>query len=476
MRSRIPLAIFCVIAGELSVQAQERIALPSPDPMQPGTVNPPTVPGVQLPQPSPTPGQVPLLQPPPYGQYPQPGPTPYQTYPPYPGYPPPGWVPPPPPGWAGPPGWNPPPPGWNPPPIPMTYRDPANNPSFWLGTEALVWWSKNQPLPVPLITTGPASSGSNPGGLGVPGTVSLNGPLNYGAVGGARLFAGGWFDAAHTWGLEGSLFVLGQGGSAFSVADHSGTGAFVINEPVNGAPFSTLVSAPGIDTGNVVVTSNSQFFSFDINGMYNLLRTPNWSVTLLAGFRYLELDEWINITANSALFVNTTYTDNYGNVLASAPAGSTVTVIDQFGTHNDFYGGQVGARVEYNVNRWWFSATGFLAIGGNHETVNVNGTTTVYPVNGSPVPLAGGNYATLQIGHYAQDRFAVAPELRLNAGYQITPHIRATLGYDLMFLTNVLRPGNQIDNTYDGVVHPLVPMKTSTYWTQGMNIGLQFNF
>jgi hypothetical protein len=272
------------------------------------------------------------------------------------------------------------------------------------------------------------------------------------------------------------VIILGQNGASFGANDHSGTGAFVINEPVNGAPFSTLVSAPGVDTGNVVVNSNSQFWGLDLNLMYNLARGANWSVTLLGGFRYLELNEWINITANSSLFQNTVYTDNFGNILATAPPGSTVSVLDQFGTHNEFYGGQIGARFEYNLNRWTFGATGFLAIGATHETVNVNGSTVVYPVNGNPVPLSGGNYATLQMGHYAQDRFALAPELRLNVGYQITPHLRATIGYDFIFLSSVLRAGNQIDNTYDGVTHPLVPMKTSTYWSQGLNLGLQFSF
>jgi hypothetical protein len=465
MRYGIPLAISCLFIGEMSLQAQERVPLPAPDPVQPGiqpgaTGQPPVgQPGGQIPQVPPS-GQYPAP-----GPYPQPGP--YQPYPPYP-----------PPGWPPPAGWGGPPPGaYNPYPLPgLSLHDPANNPSFWLGAEALVWWSKNQPLPVPLITTGPASSGTNPGGIGVQGTVSLNGPLNYGTEGGVRLFGGGWFDIAHTWGLEGSLFILGQNGASFSANDHSGTGAFVINEPVNGAPFSTLVSAPGVDTGNVVVNSNSQFWGLDLNLMYNLYRGPNLSVTLLGGFRYLELDEWINITANSALFQNTVYTDNFGNVLAAAPPGSTVTVVDQFGTHNEFYGGQIGARVDYNWNRWSFSATGFLAIGATHETVNVNGTTTVYPVNGTPVPLSGGNYATLQMGHYSQDCFAVAPELRLNVGYQITPHLRATIGYDFIYLSSVLRPGNQIDNTYDGVNHPLVPFKTSSYWSQGLNLGLQFNF
>jgi hypothetical protein len=317
----------------------------------------------------------------------------------------------------------------------------------------------------------------NAGGLGVPGTVSLNQSLNYDVQGGFRLFAGGWFDAAHTWGLEGSIFVLGQSCASFGVNDRSGAGATIINEPLGGSPpFTTLVSYPGLESGNAAVSTTTQIWGLDINAIYNLYRGANWTVTLLGGFRYLRIDEELDIVANSNLFTTTTYTDNFGNVLANAPPGSSVTVVDQFSTHNDFYGGQIGVRGDYYSNRWSFSATGLLAIGATHESVSINGSTTVYPVNGQAVPLAGGNYATLQIGRYTQDRFAVAPELKLSVGYQFTPTIRGTIGYDLLFLSDVLRPGNQIDNTYDGVVHPTVPMKSSTFWMQGLNLNVLFSF
>jgi hypothetical protein len=362
----------------------------------------------------------------------------------------------------------------------MGYRhaltgDPANDPAFWVGAEALVWWMKGEPLPIPLITTGPSSQGANAGGLGMPGTVSLNQPLNFNAEGGVRLFAGGWFDQGHVFGMDGSLFVLGNPGASFGANDRSGNGTFVINEPVSGLT-STQVSAPGVGTGNAFVNVNSQFWGLETNLMLNVLRGGGWTVNLIGGFRYLQLDEWMSITGNSTIFNDTTFMDGFGNPLVTAPAGSGVTTIDQFNTHNQFYGGQIGARFRYNMGRWSIDGSGSLAIGATHESVDINGTTIVYPVNGTPVPLTGGNYATLQIGRYSQDRFAVAPEARLNLGYQFTPWLRGTIGYDFLFLSSVLRPGNQIDNVYDGVSHPMVPMKTSTYWSQGLNVGLQFNW
>jgi hypothetical protein len=68
------------------------------------------------------------------------------------------------------------------------------------------------------------------------------------------------------------------------------------------------------------------------------------------------------------------------------------------------------------------------------------------------------------------------PGFQLTVGYQFTPFIRGTIGYNFLLISNVVRPGNQIDNTYDGVVHPLVPMTNTSYWTQGINLGLQVSF
>jgi hypothetical protein len=361
-------------------------------------------------------------------------------------------------------------------PAPYFARESLTNPSFWLGLEGLVWWTKNQPLPVPIVTTGPASDGGSAGNLGMPGTTSLDGSLHNGVSGGIRLFAGGWFNCDHSIGMDGSVFVLGQTSPGFNVVDRSGVGALVINEPVSGAPFNTQVSAPGIESGAVSVSSSSRFGGADVNALGNLYRGHGWTINLLGGYRFLELDESLTIAANSNLFTTTTYTDNFGNTLVTAPPGSTVTVIDQFSTRNQFNGGQVGLQGEFLWGLLSLGVTAKLGIGDTHEVVTVGGNTTVVPVNGPPVPLAGGNYASLQIGRYATDRFALAPEAQLTVGYQVLPCLRAQLGYDFLYLSRVARPGNQIDHTYDGVTHPLVPMASSSFWAQGLTVGLAFRF
>jgi hypothetical protein len=457
MRYGMPTALACLLLGAGSLPAQQPSALGAPDP------------AVQAapalgPQPSPSAGPAPAQAAPVVG----PPPTPYSVGPsPSPYFAPPGTYPYPPPGAYGPPPYA---------PLPMVMGDPAGNPRAWVGIEALLWWTKNQPLSVPLITTGPASLGANAGGFGAPGTTSLNGPLNYGPTDGVRLFAGGWLDAGHVIGMDGSIFFLGRQSASFGAVDRGGNGNFVINEPVANAPFGTQVSAPGVDTGSAAVNASSRLAGGDVNLLYNLYRDRGWTINLLGGYRYLELNESLDIAANSNMFVPTTYTDNMGNVLATAPPGSTINVTDHFGTRNQFNGGQLGAQFKYLRDRWSIAGSLKLGIGATHEIVNIDGNTTVFPVNGGAVPLLGGNFATLQSGSYVQNRFALAPEAQLNVGYQITPWMRAAIGYNFLYLSSVARPGKQIDNTFDGVVHPIVPMANSSYWTQGLNFSVQFSF
>jgi hypothetical protein len=458
MRHGRSLAVAClvIVAGSLPAQVPEQIPAPAPDPVPAGqSPPPPPSTSTQLPAPSP-------LPPPSYAPPPGPNAPPSPPY-----YPPPGPY-----GPYGPPPGLYPPPG----PPPWVVFDNITNPSFWIGLDGLVWWTKSQPLSVPLLTTGPGWEGASAGVPGMPGTTSLDSPLNPGVTGGFRLLAGGWFNAAHTIGMDGSFFILAQQVSGFGAIDRSGVGNFVINEPIVGAPFNTQVSAPGVESGDAIVRATTVFGGANVNLLGNLYRDNGWMINLLGGYRYLQLDESLSITANSNLFTTTTYSDNMGDVLATAPPGSSVTTFDQFRTRNQFNGGQIGFQCQYLWRLVSIGGWAKLGIGDTYEEVTVNGNTTVYPVNGSSVPLIGGNYATMQIGRYTANHFALAPEAELKIGYQLFPYLRAQIGYDFIFLSSVVRPGNQIDNTYDGVTHPLVPMANSSFWAQGLTLSLQFTF
>ena len=76
---------------------------------------------------------------------------------------------------------------------------------FWIGTEYLLWWIKDAPLPSRSDDHDEPDFLPSPGGLGQPGTsVPFGGsPLYFGAFSGTRITAGGWLNAARTIGIEG---------------------------------------------------------------------------------------------------------------------------------------------------------------------------------------------------------------------------------------------------------------------------------
>src|SRR5262249_2751514 len=80
----------------------------------------------------------------------------------------------------------------------------------WASSEYLLWWVKQGPLTVPLVTMNPDSL-TTIAALNEPGTSVLlgaggNSSMNYGNFSGIRATVGGWLDTDGLLGLEGSGF------------------------------------------------------------------------------------------------------------------------------------------------------------------------------------------------------------------------------------------------------------------------------
>jgi len=87
------------------------------------------------------------------------------------------------------------------------------------------------------------------------------------------------------------------------------------------------------------------------------------------------------------------------------------------------------------------------------------------------------------IGNYSQKKFSAVPELDLTIGYQFNQHWRAYIGYSAIFWNSVARSGNQIDVNVNrnqlpppagpGTT-PAFAFQTTSFWVQGMNLGIEF--
>ena len=61
------------------------------------------------------------------------------------------------------------------------------------------------------------------------------------------------------------------------------------------------------------------------------------------------------------------------------------------------------------------------------------------------------------IGRYTTNRFIFAPEIGLQAGAYVTSHIKLAVGYNFLYMTDVVRPGTQVDTQINTRLVPASP-------------------
>jgi hypothetical protein len=358
--------------------------------------------------------------------------------------------------------------------------------NWWLGADYLLWWFKDAHTP-PLVTTGPPGSA---GIIGRGATVLFGGPdIDLGDHQGARFTAGLMFDDDRLLGFEGNYFFLAQRGASF-FAGNSG-------DPVLARPFfnanlaaqdSELVSSTGSVTGSVRVALESRLQGAEANLLYALDEECDFHLTLLSGFRYVQLDEGLTVSENLLL---PGFVAGPTSGLPDQPS-SAIGLSDFFGTHNHFYGGQVGLRGE-----WWHEFAfvrleGKAALGLNHESITIDGSTRfATPPAAVPITRPGGLLAVpTNMGHFHRDEFAVLPEVGVKLGYQFTSWACLTVGYSFLYWSAVARPGDQVDFALNpsqlptstgpgslvGPARPSANLHGTDFWAHGVNVGLEVRY
>jgi hypothetical protein len=374
-------------------------------------------------------------------------------------------------------------------PFPGFEAEPPPPPRFYVRGEYLLWWIRPDHAP-PLVTTGDAQLGAQAGVLGGASTVVLdNGNLTNNPQSGGRFFAGLYLDDCGSKAIEVGGFFLGQTSRNFTASSAQFP---VITRPIfnlnQGVQSFEATAFPGLGSGTINVNSPTNLGGLESNLRCKLCCCDccgccNYTVFLLGGFRYLSLNEGLTITE-----------DIQGLPTTPPPLNTHFQVVDSFTTNDQFYGPQVGidGRVYYGR----FSLDGFakVAAGVTEQTVNINGFFSFPPGTPNVDPRPGGLLAlNSNIGHYTRSQFSVVPEVGLNLGYNITDRLRASVGYNFLYWTNVVRPGEQVDTNIDitripnagplppGVTplagnHPGVLFRESDFWAQGITFGLQYTY
>jgi hypothetical protein len=109
----------------------------------------------------------------------------------------------------------------------------------------------------------------------------------------------------------------------------------------------------------------------------------------------------------------------------------------------------------------------------------------------APATFTGGLLAAgPNIGSFNSNRFSVVPEATLNVGYSVTPGLKLYAGYNVLFWSNVVRPGDAIDRVVDvtfvpnpppgiaasGTNRPQPQFQQSNLWVNGIQIGAEFRW
>jgi hypothetical protein len=223
-------------------------------------------------------------------------------------------------------------------------------------------------------------------------------------------------------------------------------------------PGGTLPPDP--PPGTFAVTRSSFLQSADVNLVANVCCACCYRVDVLAGFRYLELDEKLQVMQD---FISSDGTENdLWN--------------DEWYTRNQFYGGQLGGRARFCRDSFFADVGAGVGLGVTHEAVNINGgltQTTLSPgVDAFGNPILNVQVSRTNAGllthpaSYSRDRFAVVPEFNVDAGYEFNRFCRASVGYNFLYWSSVARPGDQVG----------AAPKATSFWAQGLTFSLSLMF
>ncbi|HJZ55103.1 MAG TPA: BBP7 family outer membrane beta-barrel protein, partial [Gemmataceae bacterium] len=164
---------------------------------------------------------------------------------------------------------------------------------------------------------------------------------------------------------------------------------------------------------------------------------------------------------------------------------------DRFATANRFYGGVLGARANAQYQAFTLSVTGKIGLGTVHEEVRIDGSSTLVGPYPAPQVTGGGFYSVgANAGKFERDKFAVVPELGVNLSVQLTTCLTCTLGYNYIYINEVLRPGDQLNARINSTLIPTgqnygarfgppspgLPFNGSNYWAQGFNVGFAIGY
>jgi len=345
-------------------------------------------------------------------------------------------------------------------------------PHFWADVDFLYWRSKGGLVPSLVAAAFGSPSQASPVSPLQAFLISddrMNGTMQSGL----QASVGYWLDKPFGTGVEARYqgFLHND-----NLAQYAGTSRTFLNRPfwnqANNSPELFLLSTPsGSSTG--IVGVGTSFDSFGLEANY-LRRGPamfSESFHWIMGLRYWNLEEELFVEGNSRT------------------GGLSVTTLDSFMTRNQFFGGQIGGKWNWTRKRLTIDMSWRMALGAMLEDVNISGSSTAVLPSGTRVEAPGGFLAlSSNMGDHSRTQFAWIRESQISLSYAVHENVSLRLGYSFMYVSGVVRPGEQIDLGINPNLLPFSPgpataplrpelrMNHETFFMYGVNAGLTVQF
>jgi hypothetical protein len=228
--------------------------------------------------------------------------------------------------------------------------------------------------------------------------------------------------------------------------------------------------------GAIDVSTESDFQSGGITFRHVMWANfeANTRVDFIGGYRYLRIDETLTIRDRQ-------FTPPFGIVPAVLDER-----LDLFETENQFHGGEIGIDAQLYEDAWTFQLIGKCAFGNMHQSLDIDGSRTTTSGGASATSVGGLLAQPSNIGSYSDDEYTVIPEAQARVQYAIFENLRIFAGYRFLYITEVLRPGDQIDRVVNetqfnggplvGESRPSVNFASGDVWLQGVDAGIEFEW
>jgi hypothetical protein len=199
----------------------------------------------------------------------------------------------------------------------------------------------------------------------------------------------------------------------------------------------------------------------------------DFRLDVIGGYRFVQLDE--------SLLIRDSFFDPGGGLLAPTTRESR----DVFDARNDFHGGEVGLSLEMYRNRWAFEFVAKVGLGNNHQVVTIDGQTSITSLGTTAVEAGGLLAQPTNIGRYRRDVFMAIPEGSVTAKYALRENLELGLGVRLLYLDNLVRPGEQIDRvvntsqiggTLTGAPRPSHTFIDTDMLLRGLDVSLEYRW